>query len=224
MTNDSVIASWSESGYATQWQQADGMSALLRLPWAIATALVGRERTPQRVVDVGSGPGTFLAAVLEAYPQAHGVWIDAAAEMRERAAETLAPYADRVEYVVGDAAELGTMTAARDADVVLNSRVAHHFDRAGLEAFYRDAAGLLTPGGWLVTLDHILPPGDWDRRYRDVLPMFAGPNAGKPSHPHYFPFPSLTDHLDALAGAGLIDADLAWRAFYTCLYVARKAG
>ncbi|MBB5788246.1 class I SAM-dependent methyltransferase [Jiangella mangrovi] len=223
MTNDRVIASWSESGYAAQWQQADGMSAMLRLPWAIATTLVGQEREPKLVVDVGSGPGTFLAALLEAYPEARGVWIDASPDMKERAAETLAPYAGRVEYVVGDAAELSTMEPARNADVVLNSRVAHHFDRPGLEAFYRDAAGLLVPGGWLVTLDHILPPGDWDRRYRDVLPIFAGPNAGKPSHPHYFPFPSMTDHLDALAGAGLTDADLAWRAFYTCLYVARKA-
>ena len=73
-----------------------------------------------------------------------------------------------------------------------------------------------------MTLDHILPPGDWDRRYREVLPIFAGPNAGKPTHPHYFPFPTMTDHLSAMADAGLTDCDLAWRTFYTCLFLGRR--
>lgn len=218
-----VIESWSESGYADSWRRADGLSGLLQLPWAIATALVGRDAPPRLVVDVGSGPGTFLEHVLAAYPQARGVWIDASPDMREQATTTLAPYAERVEFVVADAAELAGLDAAGDADVVLNSRVAHHFDAAGLRRFYRDAATRLVPGGWLITLDHILPPGDWDRRYRDILPMFAGANAGKPTHPHYFPYPSMTDHLDALEEAGFTDRDLAWRAFYTCLYVGRRA-
>jgi len=72
-----------------------------------------------------------------------------------------------VGYVVADAAHLAGIDAARDADVVLNSRVAHHFDHDGLVAFYLAAADVLRPNGWLVTLDHILPPGEWDRRYRE---------------------------------------------------------
>ena len=222
MMNDPVIASWSEAGYAQSWQRADGLADLLRFPWAIATALVGRERPPALVVDVGSGPGTFLAALLDAYPEARGVWIDASPEMRTAAGEALHAYGDRVEFVVADAAELAGIDAARGADVLLNSRVAHHFDHDGLIRFYRDAATLVAPGGWAVTLDHILPPADFDRRYRDVLPLFAGSNAGKPTHPHYFPFPSMQDHLDALGAAGFSERDVAWRAFYTCLFVGRR--
>jgi len=221
--NEQVIRSWSSAEYAASWRKADGLSGLLELPWTIAATMVGREAPPTLVVDVGSGPGTFLATLLQTYPDARGVWIDASPGMQEQAEQRLAPFAGRVEYVVADAARLADIDAARDADVVLNSRVAHHFDHDGLVAFYLAAADVLRQDGWLVTLDHILPPGEWDRRYREVLPLFAGSNAGKPTHPHYFPFPSMTDHLSAMADAGLTDCDLAWRTFYTCLFLGRRA-
>ncbi|GFG50104.1 hypothetical protein CQY20_04260 [Mycolicibacterium agri] len=220
--NASVIQSWSSAEYVARWSKADGLAGLLELPWAMATFLVGRDRAPNLVVDVGSGPGTFLATVLTAYPDARGVWVDASPGMREEAENRLGPFSDRVTFIVEDAMNLPTIDVARDADVVLNSRVAHHFDHDGLVAFYCAAASLLKPDGWLVTLDHILPPGDWDQRYRRVLPLFAGPNAGKPTHPHYFPFPTMNDHLAAMSAAGLVDNDVAWRAFYTCLVMGRR--
>jgi SAM-dependent methyltransferase len=220
--NRRIIESWSSADYAASWRNADGLAALLELPWAMATELIGREREPRLIVDVGSGPGRFLARVLQAYPKARGVWIDASSAMQAQAQEYLAPFADRVEYVVEDAARLTGIGAARGADVVLNSRVAHHFDHAGLIAFYRSAAEVMQPQGWLVTLDHILPPGDWDRRYRDALPSFAGAKAGRPTHPHYYPFPTMADHLEAMTRAGLGDCDVAWRAFYTCLFLGRR--
>jgi hypothetical protein len=33
----------------------------------------------------------------------------------------------------------------------------------------------------------------------------------------------MTDHLSAMADAGLVDCDLAWRTFYTCLFLGRRA-
>jgi SAM-dependent methyltransferase len=219
--NEPVIASWSAEGYAQSWRRADGLQGLLRFPWAIATALLAHDREPRLVVDVGSGPGTFLATMLTKFPKARGVWIDASPSMREQAGATLGELAGRVDFVLADAADLASIDVARGADVVLNSRVAHHFDAEALRRFYRDVAGILVPGGWSVTLDHILPPGDWDARYRAVLPVFAGSNAGKPTHPHYFPYPTVNDHLDALAAAGFEQHDVAWRAFYTCLFLGR---
>ena len=144
MGNERVIQSWSSTEYAMSWHKADGLSNLLELPWAIATTLVGRAGAPRLIVDVGSGPGTFLAFLLQAYPDARGVWIDASPGMQEQAEKRLAPFAGRVEYVVEDAARLAGIEAAHGADVVLNSRVAHHFDHDGLVAFYAAAAGLLT--------------------------------------------------------------------------------
>lgn len=221
MSNDEVIKSWSSAEYAASWKRADGLASLLEFPWAIATTMIGRERAPRLAVDVGSGPGSVLSRVLDAYPDCQGLWIDASPGMLEQAEEALGAYGDRVEFIIEDAARLEDIEHARGADVIFNSRIAHHFDLAGLTSFYTMAAGLLQPGGWLVTLDHIRPPGDWNSRYRDVLPLFAGPSAGKPSHPHYFEFPTPEDHIAAFRQAGLSDCDVAWRAFYTCLFLGR---
>ncbi len=213
--------SWSSPEFAASWHQADGgLSAVLEFPWAIATALIGQGGAgPRLVVDVGSGPGTFLARVLQAYPDARGVWLDASPAMRDLAEETLKPFAGRVEFVVKDGAGLAEVPAAAGADVVLNSRVSHHFDAAGLAAFYTAAASVLRPDGWLVTLDHIRPPGNWRRRYQEVLPIFAGPEAGQPRHQHPYPFPTMEGQLAAFAAAGFTDCDVVWRALFTCLFV-----
>jgi SAM-dependent methyltransferase len=142
--------------------------------------------------------------------------------MLESARRTLARHGERVSYVVADAAEFATLDLPAGIDVITNSRVAHHFELSGLRAFYRQAAERLAPGGWLVTLDHIRPTDEWDSRFRTVLPAFAGSNAGKPTHPHYFPFPTVDDHLAALTAAGFDEVEMPWRAFYTCLFVGHR--
>jgi SAM-dependent methyltransferase len=142
--------------------------------------------------------------------------------MRERAEETLAPFAGRVSYVVGDMARLAELGLPAGADVITNSRVAHHLSATELEGFYQAGAQLLASGGWLVTLDHIRPEPSWDKRLRAVLPVFAGPNAGKPTHPHSYPCPTLADHVTAMNRARLDEIDAPWRAFYSCLVMGRR--
>jgi len=82
----------------------------------------------------------------------------------------------------------------------------------------------LAPGGWLVNLDHIGPagPGDtWDKRLRTARKQFGAQSNG-PKHHHNYPLTSVDDHLRALAAAGFTDVEVAWRAFFTCLFMARK--
>jgi trans-aconitate methyltransferase len=172
-------------------------------------------------MDLGSGPGTFLNEFLTRFPTAQGIWVDASDAMLGPAQELLARHGDRVSYVLGDVAKLSTLDVPDDCDVVTNSRVAHHFDPTGLTDFYRQVHGCLRTGGWLATLDHILPPGEWNTRYRTVIKEFAGSNAGKPTHPHYFPFPTPEGHMRSFADAGFVETDLAWRAMYTCLFLGR---
>jgi SAM-dependent methyltransferase len=216
-------ADWADSGYAASWNAADGLAGLLRLPWQMTGAIVGQDRVPRLVMDLGSGPGTFLKVLLDRFPEARGVWVDSSPAMRQQATDVLRPVADRVSFVVGDVSDLAGLDVPHDCDVITNSRVAHHFDPAGLVRFYRQAAERLAAGGWVATLDHVLPGGTWDARLRAVLPEFAGPNAGKPTHPHYFPYPSVDDHLRSMADAGLDEVQMPWRAFYTCLFLGRRA-
>jgi hypothetical protein len=219
-----AAAVWSDPRFATAWLGADpqGERDLLGLPRLIAAHLVG-DQTPEPglIVDLASGAGKFLSVLLDAFPCARGVWQDASATMLERARADLARFGDRVEFRVGDMVEPRAAGVPDGADVVLTSRASHHLDRAELHGFYREAAALLVPGGWLVNLDHIGPEDVWDRRYRSVRKRFNPPKSAAPSHHHNYPLPSADDHLDGYRAAGLADVDIAWKAFYTCLFIGR---
>jgi SAM-dependent methyltransferase len=120
-------------------------------------------------------------------------------------------------------AELQAAGVPAGADLLTTSRASHHLDRTELHGFYRQAAGLLRPGGWLVNLDHIGPDeAVWDRRYRAVRERFTGPAKARTAHHHRYPLPSVADHLDGYRAAGLTDVDVAWKAFYSCLFVGRR--
>jgi SAM-dependent methyltransferase len=217
-----TTATWSEDAYVASWAAADGLSELLELPWKMASLLVGLEESPKLIIDIGSGPGTFLKRLMDVYPSARGVWVDASPAMEVQAREVLAPYAERVSYVVGDMTELGRMHLPHSVDVITNSRVAHHLSQPELQAFYAECYNLIAPGGWVVTLDHIRPDPRWDDRLRTLLPVFAGPNAGKPTHPHLHPYPTVADHVAAMEQAGFKDIDMPWRGFYTCLFMGSR--
>lgn len=216
-----VAEPWRDPQFARDWAGNDGIADLLGLPRRIAAAIAAHERSDVRlVVDIGSGPGDFLAVMLEEFPAARGIWTDASPAMRTLAEQRLARYAERVDFAIVDMTALGE-SIPRDVDVLTTSRAAHHLDRAGLFAFYREAAEHLAPGGWLANLDHIGPVPAWDDRLRAVRQRFRSTPEG-PKHHHNYPLTSVQDHLDALAGAGLDEAEVVWRAFITCLFMARR--
>lgn len=217
-------APWLATGYAATWASNDGLTGLLQLPWRMTAALIGLQRPPRLVLDVASGPGTFLGELLAQYPEARGIWLDASSEMMQTAKTRLAAYGDRVSYIQGDMNELASVQVPDDVDVITNSRVAHHFQLPELQAFYQAGYEMLAPGGWMVTLDHIRPSEFWDISLRTVLPLFAGPSAGKPTHPHYFPYPTPEEHVTSLRAAGYSNVEMPWRAFYTCLFMGQKPG
>jgi SAM-dependent methyltransferase len=223
----SAAAVWSDAGFVDAWVGADpaGEHDLLALPRRIAARLVaGETPEPGLVVDIGAGPGAFLEVLLEAFPGARGVWLDASAPMREQARERLARFGERVDYRLGDMVEPAAAgLAAGAADVVLSSRASHHLAGAELRAFYRSAAALLAPGGWLINLDHTGPVDVWDRRYRAVRRAMApSGRASAPPHHHDYPLAGAAEHLDGYRSAGVDEVDIAWKAFFTCLFVGRR--
>jgi SAM-dependent methyltransferase len=229
-----AAAMWREDGYARTWAQQDSYKNLLEFPREMAAVIVGEDNpAPGTIVDIGSGPGDFLAVFLEHFPSARGVWTDASEVMLDLARQRLAPFGDRVEFRLVDMTALpadlaGAATAGEPgkADVITTSRAAHHLDRAGLFRFYADAAARLAPGGWLINLDHIGPagPGDvWDQRLRAARKQFGVVSEGAKHH-HNYPLTSVEDHLQAFGAAGFTDVEVAWRAFFTCLFMGRKAG
>jgi SAM-dependent methyltransferase len=219
-----AAAIWKDPAFARTWSESDGLSNLLALPWALAAATVAEDNpTPDVVVDVASGPGAFLAAFLEEFPHCRGVWLDTSESMLEQARERLARFGDRVELHIGDMTDLTAARLPGGVAAIMTSRAAHHLDRAELAVFYTEAAAHLAPGGWLINLDHTGPAETWDRRFRAVRRRFIGPRNEEGSHHHNYPLTSIEDHLDGFAAAGIDDVEIVWKAFYTCLFMGRKA-
>ncbi len=219
-----AAAIWREADFARAWARDDRGQDLLGLPRQMAAVIVAGDRPePGCVVDIASGPGAVLAVFLDRFPSARGIWTDASEAMLGLARERLAPFGDRVEYRIADMTDLAAAGLPAQADVITTSRAAHHLDRDGLFAFYAEAASRLAPGGWLVNLDHVGPGEVWDKRLRAARKEFGTSPEG-PKHHHNYPLTSIADHLDAFAAAGITDADVPWRAFYSCLFMGRKAG
>ncbi|HKE65627.1 MAG TPA: class I SAM-dependent methyltransferase [Micromonosporaceae bacterium] len=212
---------WTDPHNAMAWARGDAQTDVLALPRTIAADIVARDRPEARhVVDVGSGPGAFLAHFLRALPNAAGRWLDVSDAMMALARDNLHDFGDRVEYAIGDMTDLSTLPS--DVDAIITSRASHHLDRDGLRAFYRDAAGHLAPGGWLVNLDHTGPDEAWNTRLRASRKALI-PRVGESTpHHHTYPLTSIDDHMSALADAGFTDVGIPWRAFVTVLFMARR--
>lgn len=218
-----ISADWRDPDFAAAWAEGDAMRDLLDLPRRIAATLVGLDRPqPHLVVDIASGPGGFLAAFLDEFPAVRGVWSDASGAMLEQARTALARYGNRVEFRLADMTDLDGGGVPHGADAVITARAAHHLDRAGLAAFYRCAVAHLAPGGWLINLDHVGSADVWDKRLRAVRQRFTAARKPDPGHHHTYPLASVDDHLDGYRAAGVTDVAIAWKAFYTCLFVGRK--
>ncbi len=149
-------------------------------------------------------------------------WFDSSEAMGELARERLAEFGDRVSYVIGDLERLDR-SALDNADVVVSSRVLHHFSPGSLSRMYRRVHELLVPGGFFFNLDHVGAPGDWEQRYRRIRAQFTGARrrALKP-HRQDYPLARVEDHFRWAVEAGFVDPDVAWRMLYTALVVARK--
>jgi SAM-dependent methyltransferase len=219
-----AAAAWQERDFAISWAQGDAMKDMLDFPRRMAAGIVADDNPePACVIDVGSGPGDVLAVFLGQFPSARGIWTDASAAMLDIARERLAAFGDRVSYRIIDMTDLLSGDLPAGAEVITTSRAAHHLNRAGLLHFYAQAASLLAPGGWLVNLDHIGPDEVWDRRLRAARKRF-GSSPERQQHHHDYPLTSVQDHLAAYAAAGVRDVEVVWRAFYTCLFMGRRAG
>ena len=125
----SAAAVWSDAEFAQAWLGADpqGPQDLLELPRHMAAQLVAEE-TPQPglIVDVASGAGKFLSVLLDAFPDARGVWTDVSDTMLERARTDLARFGDRVDFTVGDMGALRAAGVPEQVDVLITSRASHH--------------------------------------------------------------------------------------------------
>lgn len=227
-TDSQPATGWDETA-AQAWAERAVRVEDVEFPWRLAAELVGEARPEIRLVlDAASGPGGFLAVVLHAFPDARGVWFDVSTTMRDEAQRALAEYGDRVEFRVGDLAEVAAVVADAGRpgtfDLVVSSRATHHLALPELTRFYQQAAELLAPGGWLANIDSMSESPEWRARLRAVRARRRAAN-GVPdvrTHPQLNVAAKLSEHEAALRAAGFTEIELVWRVFVTGLLMARK--
>ncbi len=116
----------------TRW----GIAVLDRLP------LGGDEW----VLDAGCGSGRVTEHLAARLPRGHVIALDASPSMIETARTRLAPFGDRVEFVVAD---LGRpLPISGQVDAILSTATFHWIPDH--DALFANLAAVLRPGGWLV--------------------------------------------------------------------------
>jgi SAM-dependent methyltransferase len=132
------------------------------------------ERRPRRVLDVGCGAGFYLAAVLEAAPEATGVGVDLDPAAATLAGRTLAErgVADRarIEQVdIREALSAGRPGALADGvDLALLANSIYYVPVDERAELLRAVARLLAPGGTLVVVTTVAGPQLFSRHF-DLL-------------------------------------------------------
>ncbi len=159
-----------------------------RLQEAVAEASEGM--TVTRVLDLGTGTGETLAAVLERHGGAAAVGIDKNEAMLDAARARLPGPA--VELVV---AQLIDPLPPGPFDLVVSALAVHHLEGHDKAALFARVRGLLRPGGRFVLGDVVIPVDPADA----VTPLSAAYD--RPS--------TLAEQLGWLADAGF-DAAGVW--------------
>ncbi len=116
----------------TRW----GRVVLDRLP------LVGSER----VLDAGCGSGRVTEILVERLPRGRVIALDASTAMIDAARTRLAPFGDRVEYLVADLGQ--PLPLAEEVDAILSTATFHWVPDH--DALFANLADVLRPGGRLV--------------------------------------------------------------------------
>jgi tRNA (cmo5U34)-methyltransferase len=154
-----------------------------RLQQAVGRATTGV--TVASVLDLGTGTGETLAAVLAHHPAATAVGVDESGPMLEAVRQRLVgvPLELRV-------ADLTEPLPSGPFDLVVSALAIHHLDGPDKADLFARIAAVLRPGGRFVLGDVVVPADPADA----VIPMTDGHD--RPS--------SLADQLDWLEDAGFV--------------------
>jgi trans-aconitate 2-methyltransferase len=101
----------------------------------------------EHVLDAGCGTGRVTERLLERLPRGRVIALDGSAAMIERARVRLAPFDDRIGYVVADLMEPLSLSLDGPVDAILSTATFHWIpDHAAL---FANLASVLRPGGQL---------------------------------------------------------------------------
>jgi SAM-dependent methyltransferase len=130
------------------------------------------------VLDLGCGDGILGQAVLDQYPQAHGLFADFSAPMLTAAQKRLAGYEERVTLVevdygnrdwrleIGDwetsiISQSPNLPISNLFNVIVSGFSIHHQPDGRKRELYAELFDLLKPGGIFVNVEHVASRSKW---------------------------------------------------------------
>jgi len=120
------------------------------------------------VVDLGAGSGIFLERILSANETAHCYWIDSSEGFLNIAQQKLAPYRDRVTFVLSTMEEPWEQQLTQSPGFIFSMSAIHHLLNEEKMALYQRCFAILAENGWLVNIDEMKTVYD-DAYYHTLL-------------------------------------------------------
>lgn len=143
---------------------AEQIDVMLRLIRAARPAL-------RNVLDIGCGDGLLGHAVLQAYPDARGVFLDFSPPMIEAARARLGT-GERLTFLVEDYGLpqwLAAVGPHAPFDAIVSGFSIHHQPDTRKRELYAEIFDLLAPGGIFLNLEHVSSPTPWLEQQFDAL-------------------------------------------------------
>jgi tRNA (cmo5U34)-methyltransferase len=109
-------------------------------------------------LDLGCGDGILGAAILGAYPSAHGVLVDFSEPMLEQAREQLTDFEAQLAFEnldYGDPAWVSRIQSFGPFDAIVSGYSIHHQPDERKQEVYQEIFSLLKPGAWFVNIEHV---------------------------------------------------------------------
>jgi ubiquinone/menaquinone biosynthesis C-methylase UbiE len=162
---------WKSSALGKQYLEGvRGAMPLAETQIELMLLLLGQApRRISRFLDLGCGDGILGHALLNRYPDSHGVFLDFSESMIAAAKEKLAPNALRATFIVQDYGqpEWVDVLPEHQFDAVVSGLSIHHQPDERKKAIYRTIFDLLAPGGLFLNLEHVASASPWGEKIFD---------------------------------------------------------
>ena len=141
---------------AVEWER----TAMTVRPWRIEffacfAAEIGKVHGPQRVLELGSGPGFLAAHLLVALPNLTMTLLDFSAAMNDLARARLAPHLQRVNFVERSFKDPDWFYALGLFDYVITNQAVHELrHKRYASTLHKQVRNVLGPHGRYLVCDH----------------------------------------------------------------------
>lgn len=167
---------WEGAGWVARWERMQERYLVRRAERfeTMARLVADTQPAAARLLDLGCGPGSLMAVLLEGLPAAEVTGVDFDPTLLLLGRERLAPFSPRVRLALLDLRDPAWSAAVGGPfDAVVSATALHWLEREPLAALYGQIARLLRPGGLFLNADHVGSEWpaigrSWERHRQDM--------------------------------------------------------